>query len=347
MSLMCGRRQPAHRCCRLTGAFALWVAVAIAFACPELAIATSELTRFRFFSSTSFWNQPVASNALLDPSSAALVGALNERIASEWSTGGGPGINTTSWSTPIYTVPANQATVRVTLVRVRAPSLQAAWTAVPLPANAKPAAGVDGQLVVWQPSTDRLWEFWKLSHQTTGWQARWGGAMQHVSSASGAYQRSDWPGAQTSWGATACSLSIVGGLITLEDLAHGEINHALAMAVPNVRAGVYATPAEHTDGTSTSPLALPEGAHLRLDPTLDLASLHLPRITLMLAEAAQRYGIVVRDVASHVTLYGQDPTPTATNPYLGSGGYFEGKTTARLLASFPWSHLQVLAMELH
>ena len=102
------------------------------------------------------------------------------------------------------------------------------------------------------------------------------------------------------WGASATSLSIAGGLITLEDLEKGQINHALAIAIPNARGGVYASPAQRTDGYSTEPLSLPEGAHLRLDPNLDLASLHLPRLTLMIAEAAQRYGIVVRDSAANV-----------------------------------------------
>jgi hypothetical protein len=127
----------------------------------------------------------------------------------------------------------------------------------------------------------------------------------------------------------------------------GQINHALAMALPDVRVGVYASPAQRTDGVDTEPLALPEGAHLRLDPNLDLASLHLPRLTLMLAEAAQRYGIVVRDYAANVTFYGQDPTPTGTNPYTGPNGYFEGESPSQLLITFPWSHLQLLKMELH
>jgi hypothetical protein len=142
-------------------------------------------------------------------------------------------------------------------------------------------------------------------------------------------------------------LSIAGGLITLEDLEKGEINHALAIAIPTPRGGVYASPAERTDGGSTEPLSLPEGAHLRLDPNLNLAALHLPRLTLMMAEAAQRYGIIVRDQAANVVFFGQDPTPTGTNPYTETPGYFEGKPAHQLLESFPWSHLQLLKMELH
>jgi hypothetical protein len=68
---------------------------------------------------------------------------------------------------------------------------------------------------------------------------------------------------------------------------------------------------------------------------------------LMIAEAAQRYGIFVRDRASAITFYAQDPTPTGTNPYGGPHGYMEDRTPWELLASFPWTHLQLLAMDLH
>jgi hypothetical protein len=303
---------------------------------------------FRFFSPTSFWNETSAANALLDPNSAAVVGAFDEEIAQEEAAGKGPAnIVTTSWSVPIYTVPANQPPVKVTLENGSPTSaLQAAWDAVPLPPDAQPAAGTDEHLVVWQPSTDRLWEFWHLEQTPAGWQASWGGAMERTSANPGVYGPEAWPGATRSWGASASSLSIAGGLITLEDLELGQINHALAMGIPNVRAGVYAIPAERTDGKSTSPLALPEGAHLRLDPKLNLAALHLPRMTLMIAEAAQRYGIYIIDGAGTVAFYAQDPIPTGTEPYTGPKGYFEGKTPAQLLASFPWSHLQLLKMRL-
>jgi hypothetical protein len=225
--------------------------------------------------------------------------------------------------------------------------LQSAWDAVPLPSDAQPAAGSDKSLVVWQPSTDRLWEFWGLEQASTGWQAAWGGAMQNASSDSGTYGPEAWLGATTSWGASATSISIAGGLITLEDLEKGQINHALAISIPTPRGGVYASPAERTDGWSTEPLSLPEGAHLRLDPSLDVAALHLPKLTLMIAEAAQRYGIFVVNQSANVAFYAQDPIPTGTEPYGGPHGYYEGKSPAQLLEAFPWKYLQLLKMELH
>lgn len=303
---------------------------------------------FRFFSSDSFWNEPLATDAPLDPKSGTIIAAFEQEIATEQQDGTGPTINSARYSVPIYTVPEDQPTVRVTLTaKTSHPTLQAAFDAVPLPPNAQPAYGPDKHLVVWQPSTDRLWEFWRLSRGSDGWQADWGGAMRDVSSNPGVYGPEAWPGAEPWWGGSASSLSLAGGLVTMEDLQRGVINHALALAIPHVRAGEYSSPAHRDDGTTQSPLALPEGAHLRLEPSLDLASLHLPHLTLMLAEAAQRYGIFVRSGSSYICFYAQDPIPTGTDPYTGPDGFLEGRTPVQAVASFPWSHLQLLRMHLH
>jgi hypothetical protein len=288
--------------------------------------------------------------AALDPGSAEMVAAFDAEIARGKETGAGPQtvIQTTAYSVPVYTVPAGQPTVSVALHNTTSlPALVSAWSKVPLPANAKPAAGTDGFLVVSQPSTNKLWEFWRLEHGSAGWAAGFGGAMQNVSSNPGVYGSEAWPGARTGWGASSCSLSLVGGLISLEDLQSGQINHALMLSIPHGRAGIYSSPAKRTDAQSTNPLALPEGAHLRLEPSLNIASLHLPKLTQMIAEAAQRYGIFVCLRGSNVGFYGQDPTPTGTNPYTGPNGYFEGKPPNQLMELFPWKHLQLLKMELH
>jgi hypothetical protein len=301
----------------------------------------------RLFSSTSVWNQPLPPDAPLDPHSAQTVAALDGELAREEAAGTGPWINTISDGVPILTVSADQATVRVQLDHAPDSALSSAWSAVPLPAAAQPSRGGEGYLVVWQPSTDRMWEFWRLNRQGDDWHASWGGAIRHVSTSPGVYGPGAWPGAKPWWGATASSLALAGGAMTIEELRRGQIEHALAIAVPDVRAGVFASPAQRTDGRSLDPLALPEGAHLRLDPRLNLSSLKMSPLTREMALAAQRYGIIVRDFASNIAFFGQDPTPTGSDPYLGPSGLFEGEYPTQLLASFPWSHLQLLKMELH
>src|ERR1700689_860860 len=175
------------------------------------AVPVADRPPFRFFAPTSIWNRMLPTDARIDPRSTGLVDALNADIAGERSAGGGPGINTVAYSVPIYTVSSNQPTVKVLLVDAGPKSaLQSAWDVVPLPPNAQPATGTDKQLVVWQPSTDRLWEFWRLEHQSEGWQATWGGAIRNVSSNPGAYGPQAWPGGTGSWGASASSLSIAG-----------------------------------------------------------------------------------------------------------------------------------------
>lgn len=309
-------------------------------------------TQFRFFSPQSFWNQPLPANAPVDPNSSAMVGALDAEVQSEVHDGSGPWINTEHDGVPIVTVPASQPTVRVILNRgdpSEDSTLRAAWSAVPLPANATPSSG-DDDLAVWQPSTDRMWEFFDMTRQNGQWTASWGGAMQNVSQNLGVYGPNAWSGAEPYWGVSAASFPLVGGAILVQQVRNGDINHALALGIPAPRAGVFALPAQRTDGRSTSPDALPEGARLRLDPTLNLNALHLPPLTLMIAEAAQRYGIFIRDTSGIISFYAEDADSTTSasgsDPFYGPDGFYGGKEPSALLADFPWSHLQVMKLDL-
>jgi hypothetical protein len=308
----------------------------------------SPARHFRFFSPRSFWNTVTSGTDAVDPDSKTIVESLAREVAKEIEDRSGPWINTTSYSVPVYRVPASMPAAPVRLVSpYAAPALRRAFEAVPIPEKATPSPGNDAHVVIWQPGSDRLWEFWHLRRQGEAWEAGWGGAIRDVSHNSGAYGPMAWPGATRLWGASASSLSIAGGLITLQDLNRGWINHALTMSLPEVRAGVYALPARRTDGSSSDPYSLPEGAHLRIRPGLDLTSLSLPPLTLMLARAAQRYGIFIRDRAKNITFNAQPPRSPERNHYLGPNGYFEGKNPRELLESFPWSQLQVLEMRLH
>jgi hypothetical protein len=95
-------------------------------------------------------------------------------------------------------------------------------------------------------------------------------------------------------------------------LRAGHIDHALSLGLPETSSLVYSWPAERTDGNVAEPQAIPEGTHFRLDPSLDLSKLHIPRFTWILAVAAQRYGLVVHDRSSLVVLWGEDPTQYGT-----------------------------------
>jgi len=208
-----------------------------------------------------------------------------------------------------------------------------------------------------QDATNQMWEFWGLRLAVDGsWHAGWGGftggvltgvaALGPSTDDTGAWgQNPGWfTGQNAGWGATATSLQLLAGLITPNDLAQGQIKHALAMALPHLQSGTYRFPSQRTDGTSTAPDAVPAGTWFRLDPAVDVAALSLSPVGKMIALAAQRYGIVVRDTAGACTFYAQDPTPSGGNPYTGPTGLFGDKYPDQygVFNGFPWTSLQVL-----
>lgn len=306
------------------------------------------------FGPTSVWNAPLATDAPIDPSSAALVAALNREVARELAGDvGAPWIATRKCSTPLYVAPPDQPKLAVHLTEPKVfwrRSLAQAFAAVPLPPNARPADCVDRHLTVWQPSTDRLWEFFHLRRDPeSGWWADWGGAMEHVSSSSGYYTSGSWPGLSApNWGATATSLPVLGGVMLLQELREGRVAHALALNLPIARAGVFSWPAQRSDGVGGVE-RIPEGARLRLPHDLNLTALKLPPVTLIVARAVRKYGAIVRDQTgpgNGVSFFAEDPRPLGSNPYDGRTGIFAGTSPDLLLAEFPWDRLEVLKMAL-
>jgi hypothetical protein len=307
----------------------------------------------KLFAASSIWNQPLAPAAPVDPTSVARMSAFGELISTEEQTGLDPYVNTTAYSTTLYVVGPDQLRVPVHLSvgPWGAPLQTALDEGVPIPEGAEPAAGTDGEMTIYQPSSDTLWEFWRAVKGKSEWRASWGGAMEHVSASPGYYSDTSWRGLAPSegwnWGATATSLPAIAGMITIAELRAGRIEHALALAIPNACSASFSYPAQRSDGSEESADCIPEGAHMRLSASLNLASLHLPHITQMLAEAAQRYGVIVRDITHEgPVFYAEDPVPTGSNPYLGPMGLFGGLAPWQVARAFPWNKLQLLKLHI-
>jgi len=305
-----------------------------------------------WFSAKSAWNAPLPDNAPISPNSTALVNGLVYQVKKY-----GPWMNVYQYSVPVYTVPANQPTVKVNLVQPPAPApsgnvepsysdmadciqlLQEDYNAVPLPPGAKPANGTDMHLALWQPTSNTMWEFWAMdkNQQTNQWQARWGGKMQSVSTNPGFYEAPC-----TSWGATATSLALTGGLLLINELKTGVIEHALAFAVVETQKSTFVIPAERDDGWSTTQYAIPEGTRFRLPANIDVNSLGLPPFGVMLARAIQKYGGLVRDTAGAVIASYCEPATSGPDPYDGPNGFFKGLSPVQILEKFPWDKLEVV-----
>jgi hypothetical protein len=328
------------------------VAVSGAIAALPAAAETGHVAKSspRLFAPSSVWNRPLTrSTKLAHKSSARIVPLVNE-VRKEILLGYGPWINSDHWSTPVYVVPARQRRVKLHL-DANSPAIERALAkGVPIPKRARPAKGTDAHIAVYQPSSDTMWEFWQAAKRADGWHARWGGVMRKVSKSRGYYSSRAWRGLTGSegwdWGATATSLPVAAGLITLRDLRRGKIDHALAISVPDTCEGVFYWPAQRTDGTLTNKDCLPAGSRLRLNPKFDFSTISSsPRLTQMLARAASKYGFIIRDkTGSVVTFYAEDPREPGVQ-LRGPGGLF-GAEPWDIVRPFPWHELQLVRSRL-
>jgi hypothetical protein len=296
------------------------------------------------FSHDSFWYTAIPANAPLNPNSTAYVAEFLRQKRAYYGT---VNINTAAYASPVYVVPKDAATTRVThdcgkaQQTIADPSLDKQWSAVPIPADATQAQGTDSEMTVFQPSTDSLWEFWLMRRGPTGWSACWGGMMNPVSKNPGI-----WP---NHYGTTATSLPFVGGQITAEELRRGEIRHAIGIAlVDTEKFAVFSWPATRSDGYNPgdTPNRIPEGLRFRLDPTVDVDALKMHPVGKTIARAAQKYGFVVWDKSGGITIRAQNPMSDTIggrpNPY---PALFSGTPSYAILEGFPWDRLQFLPVD--
>ena len=293
------------------------------------------------FATTSYRNAPLAPDAPVSPLSKVYVSDLARKAQRL-----GVWVNTTAFSTPVYTVGPDQPTTTVTVYNPSDPSastnasLQQQWTDVPLPPGAQPAAGTDGCLVIYQPNVfgGRIWEFWRFSPNNGHPFAVFGGRLDDVVDNPGYFADGH--------GASASGIPLLVGLQRIAELRSGAIDHAVNVAISNP-GDVHRWPAQRDDGTNPLPTAVKEGMRFRLPASLDIDALHMPPYATMVAKAIQRYGLVVTDGTGSevgVVFYAEDPTPTGTNPYVGPTGIFDGippSETGQFL-NFPWDKLQLL-----
>ena len=258
-------------------------------------------------------------------------------------------INTKSYASPIFIAPAGAATQKVTQFDCQGKgyldsNLATQLSAVPIPSTAKASAGTDGEMTIYQPSTNTLWELWKASKKADGsWQACWGGRMQNVSTNIGQFQ--------SYYGTTATSLPFLAGQITAEELKRGEIRHAIGIALVNASPrSLFSWPAQRSDGNGLG--IIPEGIRIRLDPTINVDSLSLHPMAKIIAKAAQKYGFIVWDRAGSISIRAQNvisyTAAGQVDPYHSSTtskGLFGSTPDYDVLKNFPWNRLQFLPMD--
>lgn len=278
----------------------------------------------RPFASDSPFNVPVVDHPAIDPGSSAMV----SRAAREKQLYA----NLVEFGVPVYT--ASARTPRRTVSCHRSESwgtcpLEAA--PMPVPDGASPSSGSDGAMVVIDPGTGTVGEYWQAARAGDAWSASWGAVNP--------LDGSGWGGSSTGSGA-----SRLAGVVRLSEMQSRRIEHALVLQSDNVCSDVVRPPAMKTDGDSTRTDCLPEGARLQLDPSIDVSA--LPGITpgeLAVARALQVYGayVIDRTGASLSMSFERAPDATPTSPgfvYTDAGLTWDYYGMPHV----PWDRLRVL-----
>lgn len=309
----------------------------------------------RVFADDAFWYRPLPDETPVAADSDAIVADLVRQAETHYGSVGNPNltINTEDYAPTVITAGPDDPVEDVSYVNCqgKAPddlyvhelflAQDAPLRDVRIPADAVPAGGSDAEMVVVDPQADRVVELWRADPSGSGWSACWGGVLEPASESTGIFE--------PPFGVTAAGLSMLGGTVLAEELAAGEIDHVVGIALPfTAPPPVVSAPATRTDGVNPRGWAVPaQGQMLRLPADLDLDSLILAPAARALAEAAQNHGLIVWDTAGAVSFRAENPRGMDADPYRE---IFRGRRADQELAGdpargedpFPLDRLEVL-----
>lgn len=291
----------------------------------SLVVAAGNSGFHRWFADSSFWNTPIPTNPAIDSNSAAIVAAavtpfVGSATFSNSDAWGISYIDATNTPAKTYTVACTQFCTGDTINFA-------------IPAGAQPTTGSDHHLVVingsqeldmWLASYDATTDSWsagvRVINNITGWGA-YCALGQHCN------------------GAEASGFALLGGDIRPEEIKQGHIDHALSMITPYTQAAYIACPATHTDGTYNSP-AIPEGAHVQLDPSFNVNAQSWPDWEKTIAKALQVYGAYIVDTGGALAVRG------VTDLNLGSDSWASvNAPKAASISDLPWDKIRVLQIQ--
>lgn len=231
------------------------------------------------------WNQDI---------SAAALHPRSDEIIAKAQAIGGDNLHPDFGENPNYGIPyvvvdANQQRVPITYDAYGDESDPGPFP-IPLDARVEGVSGAtsgDRHVIAVQRDTCELFELYVARQAGGGWTARSGARFDLRSNA---LRPLGWTSAD------AAGLPIFPGLVRYEEVAAGEINHAIRVTMSQTQRG-YILPATHFASSSTDPDLPPMGLRLRLRADADLSG--VTGQALIIARAMQRYGLIVADNGSN------------------------------------------------
>lgn len=267
---------------------------------PDEPVQPLSATGSNFFTTSLLWSTPVPADTPVDPQSARYV----EKMA-----GLDPVVTLRTFTVTVLV--ADDTSPRHTIsptAKRRPPGYKIDNVPIPTQLTIDPAD--NGHLAIFDRTSRCVYELYKTELRNGGWSAEWINATP--TDGEGIYPDGLSP--------RSSGFATTAGLIWPDELRSGVIPHALVFGYPFTRSGGPVAPATRSEGRSTESAALPIGAHLVLDPALDLSTLGLPPAERTIAEALQRYGMVLGDSSNGFSLYAVNPRSFPADPYASTWG---------------------------
>ena len=293
----------------------LLLAFCVAFLCSPLYAQTScsgmslgrgaSLNGFIPFPADNAWNQDI-SNASVDPNSDALINFIG--ASTPMHPDFGAGLYAGSTIGIPYVVASGSPFVNIHFTAYGSESDPGP---MPVPHNA-PIEGYphpgNGDRHVLVLDRDNCW-LYELYHSYANKDGSWNADSAAVWDLLNDEQR---PYTWTS--ADAAGLPVFAGLARYDEVAAGQIQHALRFTLQYSRQA-FTPPASHWAPTSTNAWAAPMGMRLRLKASYDISS--FPPQSQVILAALKQYGMIMADNGSSMYVSG-DPDNRWSNDDLGS-----------------------------
>jgi hypothetical protein len=271
-------------------------------ACSGMSVGPgASLNGFHLFPANNLWNQDI-STAAVDPNSANYINFIGSTVAVHPDFGSGE-YNGSYIGIPYSVVDSSQIPVNIIF---NAYGDESDPGPMPIPANANiegypnPGTG-DRHVLILDNNNCWLYELYGSSVNTDG---SWNAGSAAVWDLQNYTQR---PLTWTS--ADAAGLPIFPGLVRYDEVASGQIAHAIRFTLQHSNAS-YVLPATHWASNSSAQYAAPMGVRLRLKSTFDISSFSSTNQVIL--TALQQYGMIMADNGSSMYISGA-PDPRWDN----------------------------------
>ncbi len=263
-------------------------------ACNQMSLGQgASLNGFLPFPAGNAWNQDISASAV-DPNSAAIVNFIGPSIGLHPDFGSGL-YNGSDIGIPYVVVGSSQAPVNIDFTAYGDESDPGP---MPVPANApiegdpNPGSG-DRHVLVLDNANCWLYE---LYSSYPGPDGSWNAGSAAVWDLLADEQR---PWTWTS--ADAAGLSIFAGLARYDEVASGQIRHALRFTLAQSRAA-FVPPASHWASNTSNASAAPMGMRLRLKASYDISGFSANNQVIL--TALKKYGMIMADNGSSMYISG-------------------------------------------